>query len=145
MSVAVATKVTGGCSKIQKAYWVLFEGALAGSVINIEELCAAPPEAFAHSPSQMPLSCPVAPPSRRELHKDGGGGDGGVARMAQGARRPGSEGRVLRRVLWHVLRNALRRVLHVLVLHVSPKGRRRGGSRPGRHAPQHFWRLGSAA
>ena len=29
--------------------------------MNIEALCAAPPEALAHSPSQMPLSCPVAP------------------------------------------------------------------------------------
>ena len=38
--------------------------------IYIEALCAAPPEAYAHSPSQMPLSCPVAPPSQRELHKD---------------------------------------------------------------------------
>ena len=47
------------------------------SQINIGALCAAPPEALAHSPSQMPLSCPVAPPSQRELHKDGAG-DGGV-------------------------------------------------------------------
>ena len=39
-------------------------------IMNIQALCAAPPEAFAHSPSQMPLSCPVAPPSQRELHKD---------------------------------------------------------------------------
>ena len=31
------------------------------SGMNIEALCAAPPEALAHSPSQMPLSCPVAP------------------------------------------------------------------------------------
>ena len=37
---------------------------------TIEALCAALPEAFAHSPSQMPLSCPVEPPSQRELHKD---------------------------------------------------------------------------
>ena len=44
------------------------------SPINIEALCAAPPGACAHSPSQMPLSCPVAPPSQRQLHKDGGGG-----------------------------------------------------------------------
>jgi len=29
--------------------------------MNIEALCAAPPEALAHSPSLMPLSCPVAP------------------------------------------------------------------------------------
>ena len=29
--------------------------------MDIEALCAAPPEALAHSPSQMPLSCPVAP------------------------------------------------------------------------------------
>ena len=34
--------------------------------INIEALCAAPPEALPHSPSQMPLSCPVAP-DRPEL------------------------------------------------------------------------------
>ena len=40
--------------------------------INIEALCAAPPEASAHSPSQMPLSCPVAPPSQCKLHKDRG-------------------------------------------------------------------------
>ena len=55
---------------------------------NIEALCAAPPEALAHSPSQMPLSCPVAPQSQRTLHKDGGGGDGGVARRARAARAP---------------------------------------------------------
>ena len=54
--------------------------------INIEALCAAPPEALAHSPCQMPLSCPVAPQSQRELRKDGGGGGGGVARRARAAR-----------------------------------------------------------
>ena len=58
------------------------------SPINIEALCAAPPEALAHSPSQMPPSCPVAPPSQREMHKDGGGGGGGVARRARAARAP---------------------------------------------------------
>ena len=54
-------------------------------------LCAAPPEAPTHSPSQTPLSCPAAPPSQRELHKDGGGGGGGgVARRrrARAARAP---------------------------------------------------------
>jgi len=69
--------------------------------INIEARYAASPEALAHSPSQMPLSCPVAPPKRqmplscpaappsqRELHKDGGGGGGGVARRARAARAP---------------------------------------------------------
>ena len=35
----------------------------------------------------MPLSCPVALASQRELHKDGGGG-GGVARRARAARAP---------------------------------------------------------
>jgi len=54
----------------------------------IEALCAAPPEALAHSPSQMPLSCPVAPPFQREMHKDGGGGGGGVAMRARAARAP---------------------------------------------------------
>ena len=98
-------------------------------LLNIEALCAAPPEALAHSPNHMPLSCPVAPLSQRELRKDGGGGGDGVARRARAA--PGPEGQVLRHVLWHslrhVLRSILRRVLHVpvlhmLVLHVSPKG-----------------------
>jgi len=68
--------------------------------INIKALCAAPPEALAHSPSQMPLSCPVAPPSQREMHKDGGGGGGGVAMSP--------EAQVLPHVLWHALRTALR-------------------------------------
>jgi len=99
--------------------------------MNIEALCAAPLEALAHSPSQMPLSCPVAPPSQREFHKDGGGGGGGVARRAQP--RPGPEGQVLRHVLLHVLRNVLRsvlrRFLHVPVLHVSPKVSVGGGMR----------------
>jgi len=75
-------------------------GASYVSLINIEALCAAPPEAappeaLAHSPSQMPLSCPVVPPktanalpSQREQHKDGGGGGGGVARRARAARAP---------------------------------------------------------
>ena len=33
--------------------------------IDIEALCAAPPETLAHSPSQMPLSCRVAPQAAR--------------------------------------------------------------------------------
>jgi hypothetical protein len=33
--------------------------------MNIEALCAAPPEALTHSPSQMPLSCTVAPQAAR--------------------------------------------------------------------------------
>ena len=57
-------------------------------VKSIEALCAAPPEALARSPSQMPLSCPVAPPSQREMHKDGGGGGCGVAMRARAARAP---------------------------------------------------------
>jgi len=64
--------------------------SLACCSINIEALCAVPPEALAHSPSQMPLSCPVAPASQRELNRDGGGGGGGVAggRTLPGPRRP---------------------------------------------------------
>ena len=34
------------------------------------------------------LSCPVAPPSQRELRKDGGSGGGGVARRARAAQAP---------------------------------------------------------
>ena len=97
-------------------------------------LCAAPPEALAHSPSQVPLSCLVAPLSQRELHKDGGGGGGGGEwRGEEGARRAGPEGQFLHHVLRHALRNALRnvlrRVLDVLVLHVSPKESVGGGGR----------------
>ena len=41
--------------------WSLALNGLAPfSNMNIEALCAAPPEALTHSPSQMPLSCPVA-------------------------------------------------------------------------------------
>ena len=36
----------------------------------------------------MPLRCPVAPSSQRELRKDGGGGGGGVVRRARAARAP---------------------------------------------------------
>jgi len=63
-------------------------------LFDIEALCAASPEALAHSPNQMPLShspnqmplsCPVAPLSQRELHKDGGGGGSGEARRARAA------------------------------------------------------------
>ena len=101
--------------------------------INIEAICAATPEARAHSPSQMPLSCLVAHLSQRELHKDGGGSGGGDWRGEEGARRPGPEGQFLHHALRHALRNALRnvlrRVLDVLVLHVSPKDSAGGGGR----------------
>ena len=36
-----------------------------GALMKIEALCAAPPEALTHSPSQMTLSCPVAPQAAR--------------------------------------------------------------------------------
>jgi len=42
----------------------------------------------ARATSQMPLSCPVAPPSQRELRKDGGGDGAGVVRRARAARAP---------------------------------------------------------
>ena len=40
-------------------------------------------------------------------------------RGEEGARRPGPEGQVLHHELWYVPRSALRRVLHVPVLHVG--------------------------
>jgi len=103
--------------------WLLMcSGAAANHRGALLPPCAAPPETLAHGPSQMPVSCPVAPASQRELHKDGGGG--GVAGRARVAR-----AQVLRYVLWNALRNVLCRVLHVLVLYVSPKGERGGGAR----------------
>ena len=40
-------------------------------------------------------------------------------RGEEGARHPGPEAQVLRHFLWHVLQNALRRILYVPALHVS--------------------------
>ena len=56
--------------------WLGIGQRSAGMII--EALCAAPPEALAHNPSQ----------SQRELHKDGGGGGGGIAKRARAARAP---------------------------------------------------------
>ena len=86
----------------------------------------------------MPLSYLVAPLSQRELYKDGGGSGGGEWRGEEGARRPGPKGQFLhdaprnaiRSALRSALRrSALRRVLDVLVLHVSPKESVGGGGR----------------
>ena len=52
-------------------------------------------------------------------------------RGEEGERCPSPEAQVLHHVLWHVLRNALRRVLPVLVFYVSPKGGRGGGVASG--------------
>jgi len=117
------------------------------------------PQPTAHSPSQVPVA-PPSPISARAAQRRWRR----WWRGEEGARRPGPEGIVLRHVLWHVLRSVLRSVLHrilhvAFVLHVSPKGRRGGGtsvlawvlrppwprtgprpgsgSRPGRRAPQH--------
>ena len=54
--------------------------------MNINARSAVPPEASANNQSQVSLSCPVAPASQRELHKDGGGGGSGVAGRARAAR-----------------------------------------------------------
>ena len=44
---------------------VCLEDGCFQMAMNIEALCAAPPGALIHSPSQMPLSCPVAPQATR--------------------------------------------------------------------------------
>ena len=66
----------------------ILESTLVTHITNIEALCAALPETLAHSPSQMSLSCLVAPPSQRKLHKDGGCGGGGEARSVRAAWAP---------------------------------------------------------
>jgi len=53
--------------------------------------------------------------------------DADVVRSFLGFCLRGPEGQVLRRVLWCVLRHILRRVFHVPVLHVPPKGSVGGG------------------
>ena len=102
--------------------------------MNIEALCAAPPEAPAISQSQMPLSCPVAPPSQRELHQDGGGGGGGVARRARAARAPKAMSCATSCDTSSATPCA---ASFTCSFFMSPKGRRVGVSRPGRRAPQH--------
>jgi len=93
--------------------------------------CPQPEPNATELPSCARISTRAAPRRRRRRRR---------WRGEEGARHPGPEGQVLRRVLWHVFRSALHRVLDVLVLHVSSKGGvvgGGGGSRPGRRAPQH--------
>jgi len=101
------------------------------SLVKIEALCAAPPEAPAHSASLMPLTCPVAPSFQRELHKDGVGG-GGVARRARAALAPkarscatscGTSSAAPYTALCAAFFTCSS---HVPVFHVSPEGRRGG-------------------
>jgi len=125
-----ALSTSGGIGRYWAAQWHLaravgerFRGCRANRLcvifIKIEALCAAPPEALAHSPSQMPLSSPFALPSQRQLRKDGGGGGGGVARRARAAQAPKAKSCA---TPCHVL--------HELVLHVCrPRASAGGGMR----------------
>ena len=90
-------------------------------------VCQQPEPNATELPSRAPISARASQKRRRRRWWNG----------EEGARRPGPEGQVLRHVLWHVPRNALRRVVHVPVLHVSPKSSSGGGSHPGRRAQQH--------
>ena len=105
--------------------------------IDIEALCAAPPEVLSNPqpepnatelPSYAPVLARAAQRRRRRRRRLWWRGE-------EGARRPGPEGQVLRHVLRNAPRNALRRVLHVLILHVSPKGRHWGGVAARRSIP----------
>jgi len=93
------------------------QGALRGT----PESAWSQPEPNA---TELPSCASIS--ASRELRKDSGagGGGGGVAGRARTTR--ALEGKVL---LCHILRHVLRRVLHVLVIYVSPKGKR-----GGRHA-----------
>ena len=99
-------------------------------------LCAAPPEALAHSPSQMPQSCPVAPASQRELHKDVGGGGGGVAGRARAARALKAKSCATSRGTSSATPCAASFTCPSFICHLRA-GVGGGGSRPGRHVPQH--------
>jgi len=89
-------------------------GALRGTPGSV---CPQPEPNATELPSCAPISARTA--QRRRWRR--------WWRGEEGARPPSPEGQVLRHVLWNVLRNVLRRVVHVLVLHVSPKVRRGGG------------------
>jgi len=106
----------GERSKIQEVAPYKNRGALRGTPGSA---CPQPEPNATELPSCARISARAA--QRRQRRRRWRGGEG--------ARRPGPEGQVLRHVLWQVLRNVLRRIVHVLVLHVSPKGGRGGGSR----------------
>ena len=74
----------------------------------------------------MPLSCPVAPPSQRELHKDGGGGGGGVVMRARAARAPKAKSCATSRGTSSATPCAASLTCSSFM---SPKGRRGGGAR----------------
>ena len=88
--------------------------------MDIEALCAASPEALAHSPSLMPLKnlTNCAPISARAAQRRR---QCRWWRGEEGARRPAPEGQVLRHVLWHVL-----------LRHVLRPAPRPSGARPSR-------------
>jgi len=91
-----------------------YRGALRGTPGSA---CPQPEPNATELPSCARISARAAQRRRRRRRWRG----------EEGARRPGPEGQVLRHVLWHVLRSALRRVLGVPVLHVSTKGGCEGG------------------
>jgi len=124
--------------------WLLLHclsGAMAAiaftrlAYMNIEALRAAPPEALTHSPSQMPLSCPVAPLSQCELHKDGCGGGGGVARRARAARAPKARSYATSFGTSSGTSCAASFTCSSFMCHLRAGAG--GGSRPGRRAPVH--------
>jgi len=85
--------------------------------MNIKALCAAPPEALAHSQNQISTELPIlrphlsiSPAAQRQRLRLWWRGE-------EGACCPGPEGQVLRHVLY------------VPVPHVAPKGSVRGGTR----------------
>ena len=115
--------------------FVRCEKDVQGRPINLEALCAAPPEVLDHSPSQMPLSCPVAPASLGELHKDGGGGGGGVAGRARAARAPKAKSCATSCGTSSKTPCAASFTCSSFMCHLRVGVG--GGSRPGRRAPQH--------
>jgi len=91
------------------------------------------PGSACHSLSQMPLSCPVAPPSQRELHKDGGGG--GMAGRARAARAPKAKRCATFCDTFSVASCAASFTCSSFMCHL--RAGVGGGSRLGRRAPQH--------
>jgi len=87
---------------------------------SLGSACPQPEPNATELPSCAPISARAAQRRRRRRR---------WWRGEEGARSPGPEGEVLRHVPWYVLRNAGRRVLHVLAIHVSPKGKCGGGAR----------------
>ena len=105
--------------------------------INIEALCAEPPEEFCPQPEPNATELPSCTPiSARTAQRQGGGG-GGVARRARAARAPKPKSCATSFGASSTTPCAASFTCSSFMCHLRAGVCVGGGSRPGRRAPQH--------